>query len=186
MKRVNGDGSTVDNKFTNGNPGLGVPATTVNDSWLNSVQEELALFIESQGITLDQTGVDLTQLQSALDNFVSSGGVSIADFTIANNQTAATDITGLVFDKLETKSARVLIDIFRKTDTEKYKEVGTLWVVYDSIDDDWEITIDTNFDDAGVIFTITSAGQVQYTSSNLAGGSYVGTIKMKNITKVAI
>lgn len=186
MKRVNGDGATVDNKFTNGDPILGIPATTVNDSWLNSIQEELAFFIEEQGITLDQTNSDLTQFKQALDAFVGSGGVSVADFTIPNNITTPTDVTGLVFDKAETKSAKFLIDIFRKTATEKFKEVGDVFAVYDPEDDDWDITLNTNFDDAGVIFSITSAGQVQFTSSNMSGGSYSGTLKMKNIVKVEI
>lgn len=186
MKRVDGDGATVNNLFTNGNPSLGIPATTVDDNWLNSVQEELALFIEAQGITLDQTGVDLTQLQQAMNNFVVGGGVGITDVVIANNQTVATDVTGLLFDKLQTKSARILFDIFRKTDSDSFEEVGEMFVSYNSETDAWRLSLDSKFDDAGVVFAITSAGQVQYTSDNIAGGSYVGTLKLKNVTKVAI
>lgn len=185
MKRTDSDGSTVDNKFTNGDPLTGVPATVVDADWLNSLQEEIALFIESQGITLDQTGVDLTQLQDALNSLVEAGS-SIADFSIPNNQTTPTDVTDLVFDKLVTKSARVFIDISRETATQNFVEAGEIYVRYDSVNDNWDLTLNTNFDDAGCVFSITSAGQVQITSSNLTGGSYVGTLKMTEITKIAI
>lgn len=185
MKRTDSDGSTVDNLYTNGDPIGGIPATVVDASWLNAVQEELALFIEAQGITLDQTNSDLTQLQQALNNLVESGS-SIADFSIPNNQTTPLDVTGLVFDKLLTKSARVLIDISRETATQNFVEVGEIYVRYDSVNDNWDLTLNTNFDDAGCVFTITSAGQVQITSDNLSGGSYVGTLKMTEITKIAI
>lgn len=95
-------------------------------------------------------------------------------------------MTDLVFDKTITKSARVLFDIFRKTDTANFTEVGEMFLVYNPEDDDWDISINSSFDDAGVIFTVTSAGQVQYTSDSIAGGSYEGTLKLKNVTKVSI
>jgi len=186
MKRTDSDGATIGNKFTNGNPGLGVPATTVDDNWLNTIQEEIALFIEAQGITLDQTGADVTQFQDALNAFALGGGVGIADFVIANNETGPTDITGLVFDKALVKSARITVDIFRSTDSANFTEIGHLWVVYNPTDDDWDYSLDTRLDDAVVTFSVIAAGQVQYSSDLIAGGSYVGTLKMKNITKVAI
>jgi len=39
--------------FTNGDPGVPTPATTVTAEWLNRVQEELCGVIEGAGITLD-------------------------------------------------------------------------------------------------------------------------------------
>ena len=51
--------------------------------------------------------------------------------------------------------------------------------------DSWEIALASHVDDAGVNFTITSAGQVQYSSTNMSGASYAGTLRLKNITKIA-
>jgi len=71
MKRTNAFGS-VANKFSNGNPATSTPATIVEQTWLNNVQEELCNFIESQGITLD--GGDEEQLIQALNLFVGAIG----------------------------------------------------------------------------------------------------------------
>lgn len=186
MKRTDSDGATVDNKFTNGNPSLGIPATTVDDNWLNTIQEEVSLFIEAQGITLDQTGVDVTQLQQAINAVVGSG-VSIPDFSISNNVASASDVTNLVFNKANVKSATMVFDINRRVDGSELNEMGKIHCVYKPESDEWDLTYDSQFDDAGVIFTIdTATGQVQYTSSDFAGANYSGTLKVKNIITVAI
>lgn len=70
MKRTNADGATVDNKFTEG--GGTVPATTVDSTWLNTLQEEVAYVIEQESIVLDQTGADTTQLRAALLSLIAS------------------------------------------------------------------------------------------------------------------
>ena len=54
MHRVDGPGATVDNKFTEGDPIAGIPATVVTDDILNAMQEELCALIEASGLTLDK------------------------------------------------------------------------------------------------------------------------------------
>lgn len=51
MHRIDGPGATVDNKFTEGNPVGGAPATVVSADWMNDVQEELISILSSAGIT---------------------------------------------------------------------------------------------------------------------------------------
>lgn len=46
MERIAGPGATPDNLFTEGDPSLGIDATTVTANWLNGVQEELMSIIE--------------------------------------------------------------------------------------------------------------------------------------------
>lgn len=195
MKRTDADGATVNNLFTEGNPSLGVPATTVDSSWLNTIQEEVALFIESQGITLDQTGADVTQLQQALNGFIGGGGVSIADFTVDNNIGTPTDVTNFTFSSATVKAVRVLFDIARRTDTQNLVETGEIYLSFDDESNQWRISLDSKFDDAGVAFSVTTTdqggpgpyvAQVQYVSSDLTGAGYSGTLKMKNVTTVAI
>lgn len=53
MKRIDSAGATEDNKFTEGDPATGTPATIVSAAWLNAVQEEIAQAIEKFGVTLD-------------------------------------------------------------------------------------------------------------------------------------
>lgn len=75
MKRTDAFGND-NNRFTNGNPATSTPATIVDDTWLNNVQEELCNFIESRGITLD--GGDEFQLTQALGEYIGSLGDNFA------------------------------------------------------------------------------------------------------------
>ena len=180
MKRTDSAGSTVDNKYTNGDPNLTIPATVVDASWLNAVQEEIALFIEAQGITLNPA--DNTQLQQAIASVLGSGGTQ-TDFTIANG-TGPANVTPLLFNKATVKAARVLFDLHRQTTLGGYDEIGELWITYDPVADDWEIQSQSFNDDADVTFTIDSSGQVQYTSSSLGGSSYSGTMRILDIKTI--
>lgn len=98
--------------------------------------------------------------------------------TIANNA-SATSITGLNIDNLVYKGAKISYCLERKTDSSNVQAVGDIFIIWDSADLAWRITWTSNFDDElmGVTFTITSGGQVQYASDNMAGTSYVGTFK---------
>ena len=61
---IDTDGN-VGGLFTEGNPGLGQPATVVGASWLNdTVQEELVNVVLSEGLTLNKASN--TQLLQAL------------------------------------------------------------------------------------------------------------------------
>ena len=81
---------------------------------------------------------------------------------------------------------RVLIHIHRQSTTEDFDEIGELFLNFDQVADNWQIALASHIEDAGVTFTITAAGQVQYSSTLLGGASYVGTLKMKNVTKIAL
>lgn len=178
MKRVDAPGATLTNLFTVGNPSLGVPATTVDDTIMNAIQEEIVAVVLDSGQTLDQTNVNLTQLLTAINSKVAAGGVQDSQ-AITNNQAAAADITGLLFDSNVTKSAAVEFDIHRQSDTggSERDEAGVLRLLYDSVAGNWRASVNSQFDDAGVVFTITAAGQVRYTSTDIAGSNSVGTIR---------
>jgi hypothetical protein len=64
MQRIDGPGATPENMFTEGNPALGIAATTVTANWMNGVQEELIHILEEAGLTPDEA--TLTQVLSAL------------------------------------------------------------------------------------------------------------------------
>lgn len=51
MHRIDGPGATVDNKFTDGDPVGGVPATVVTDDWLNDVQENVMAVLGAAPVT---------------------------------------------------------------------------------------------------------------------------------------
>lgn len=105
-------------------------------------------------------------------------------FIIANNMSSATDITGLTFNPITVRSAVVDYSIYRSTSLTELAEKGRLDLIYKNngpVNNKWTIGRVFFGDDAGVIFTITDAGQMQYTSSNLSGTGYVGEIKFEAI-----
>jgi len=182
MRRTEAAGNDS-NLYTEGNVTLGVPATVVGAIEMNLIQEEIVNVVLAEGITLDATGVDDSQLNDALDLKVGKGGLQ-STFAVANNVLVATDVTGLVFSN--TSFVGVAIDFYlhRRTDTNDVLEQGVIRLAYDPEAANWRINVSSAFDDALVAFTVTAAGQVQYTSSNLTGTSYSGSLKMiiKNIT----
>lgn len=72
MFRIDGPGATNDNKFTEGDPANGTRATVVTDDWLNSVQEEVAEAIESDGLELDKS--DSGQLSKTIQGRLRHAG----------------------------------------------------------------------------------------------------------------
>ena len=92
------------------------------------------------------------------------------------------DITGLVYDKSTYNGAKILYTIDR-TDGggDDRSTTGELWLRYNINADTWHIHRANEFgDDPGVSFTITAAGQVQYTTDSM-GGTYSGEVHMTQI-----
>jgi hypothetical protein len=96
------------------------------------------------------------------------------DFTLANNQ-ATTNVTGLSFDKTVYRSFVIEYQIYRSASGGSTRaRAGSLIGITDG--SGWEMVegpsavmpADT---DAGVTLTITSAGQIQYSTDD-NGGSY--------------
>ena len=73
MHRIDGPGATPDNRFTEGDPTQGVPATTVTGPWLNAIQEEIANVVEDAGLELDKA--DNTQLAAAVRAIIDANQV---------------------------------------------------------------------------------------------------------------
>lgn len=186
MFRIDSEGATVDNKFTEGDPSLGVPATVVSADWLNSVQEEIAQFVEYTGITLDK--LNDNQLQAALIEFFLKGGRDIPLTQALANNTADADVAGFTYDKTVVKTKIALFNIERQTDTQQVQESGILFVTYNSKDDVWTPSYLSVHGDGDVIFTsVVDAGDVsklQYTTGDLTGASYVGELKMTSLFEI--
>jgi len=105
----------------------------------------------------------------------SGGDIKETSFTVVNNTTVLSDITGFAFANGVVRSfeAQVSIDrsgdsLYEKFDIEGIQKAGS-----------WEITVESVGDDSGIEFDIDATGQVQYTASNLTSG---GTLKFRAIT----
>ena len=181
MKRTTAEAND-NTRYTEGNASQGIPATVVGAEEMNNIQEEIANVVEDAGITLN--GSVETQLLQALKLIVARGGVQSADFTIADAQTSQ-DVTGLSFDKDDYAAARILFSLNRRNDTQSADQVGEMFAVYRPESNDWLLETSWKGEDAGVLFSITAAGQIQYTSDTYGGSNYSATLKTTAITTVA-
>lgn len=75
MHRIDGEGATVDNRFTEGNPSTGVLATKVTADFMNAVQEEIVGVLNAAGMTPIKTNNG--QLAAAIATLIAGGGVAV-------------------------------------------------------------------------------------------------------------
>jgi hypothetical protein len=99
-------------------------------------------------------------------------------FSIANNQTI-TNVTSLLIDGVSNRSFTIDYSIYRQTDTalSAVAEAGQLRGVYNTQSSTWFMSDDYSGQNSGVTFSILGSGQIRYTSSDIAGANYVGTLK---------
>lgn len=118
----------------------------------------------------------------AVENFLGAAFMGETSFTIANNQSSPSDVTALVFDGSEVRSFEVDYQIYRNTTgggATELAERGKLLAVYSSVAASWEMTQAPVVGSAGVTFTITTAGQIQYTSTNITGTPDTSAMKFQ-------
>lgn len=107
-------------------------------------------------------------------------------FTIVNNNSVAADVESLVFDFAKVGQASVDYLIQRVTTgggAQEKIETGTLYLAYKPTSNTWVLSGGPTT--AGVTLTVTSSGQVQYTSSNLTGTAYISKFTFRARTLAA-
>ena len=87
-------------------------------------------------------------------------------FSGSNNVSAPANVTGLVFSNSEVRAATIVVGVDLQATADKY-EVFELSVVQKG--SDWDLAHKSLGDESGVEFSITSSGQIQYTSPDSAG-----------------
>jgi hypothetical protein len=129
----------------------------------------------------EDTAAWASAVTSALNSLLGSGDILLTTATIANNQSTSADVTGMLFDPTSVRAANISYTIYRVTNsvTSGNAESGIIYITYDnnaSSGNKWILSQQIN-GSSGVTFSITDLGQVQYTSSNISGTGYSGTIK---------
>lgn len=116
------------------------------------------------------------EVTKALNSLNGPSDILETSGNIANNQVSLTDISSFFFDSTTVQSFSVKGNIVRVGSSTLYEEftlnglnIGTGWLLTQE-----------GIGESGVTFSITNAGQVQYTSTNLAGQTS-GKIKFKGI-----
>ena len=118
----------------------------------------------------------ITAISSAVGSISGEDDLSLGTVSILNNQSSSQTINGFVFSPSSCRSFYAEYSCVRATASIDARETGEIVGQYNGSSFDWELT---KTGDAGISFDITSAGQVKYYSSNIAGASYSGTIKFK-------
>jgi len=92
-------------------------------------------------------------------------------FTLANNQSSAADLTPLTFDYRYTSQAVIEYLLQRTSSTTEAIESGQIVCAYLPRSNDWSISKSANLTvgTPGLTVSITSTGQVQYTTTNQGG-----------------
>lgn len=128
------------------------------------------------------TNATVTVNAKGLVTAVSSGSVPgdivPTSFTAANNVSSAANVTGLAFANASIGSFEAVVQVSVVATTplkQTFKIQGTQIAA-----GGWSITQSTSGEETGYVFTITSAGQIQYTSPNAAGWTSA-TVKFRAI-----
>lgn len=110
-----------------------------------------------------------------------TGDIQHTSATLLNNQAAAVNVTGLAFANATVRSFECLISTTISATSPLYESFKLHGVQKGS---SWSMSVTSVGDDSGVVFSITTAGQVQYTSSSYAGFT-AGTFKFRaQVTQV--
>ncbi len=117
---------------------------------------------------------------TAILGFVGSGYIIETSFTLANNQVAAADVTGCLFNPSIVRSFELDAQFYINTTgagatemSAREKYLGT----YKTVSGTWDLAPmgsggdfeNVSNEPCGITLSITNAGQVQYTSTNVSG-----------------
>jgi hypothetical protein len=120
----------------------------------------------------------LVEIAAVLNSLKGPNDVLETGVSIALNQTTFADIFDFSFNSVAVRSFSVEGVITRTTDTTKLYEEFTLRGL--NTDGEWVLQQE-GIGYSGVIFDITTAGQVQYKSVSISGTGYSGVIKFRGI-----
>jgi len=135
--------------------------------------DEILIWDDSAGALRKITKANLVGSVDA-----SAGDIEETSFSIANNQSSAANVTGFAFANAEVRSFKAHVSIEVDATADLYEVYEIMGIQKGA---SWEMSQVSTGDDSLVLFTITSAGQVQYTSADYAGFSS-GAIKFRAIT----
>lgn len=125
---------------------------------------------------------DLNNAATARTNLgvtaASAGDISETSFSAANNQSAAANVTGFTFANATVRAFDALVSVYLDATSSLYATYKITGIQRGS---DWQISQSYAGDNVGITFSITTAGQVQYQSTN-ASGFVSNTIKFRAIT----
>ncbi len=117
-------------------------------------------------------------VSEALSTVQQPNDILTTSASILNNQTTFADISGFIFNSSEVISINSEFIIQRSTVSPASKLVESGFIQGNYNGATWSFSVES-VGNSGVEFNITSAGQLQYRTSNLTGSSYSGLITFR-------
>lgn len=127
------------------------------------------------------------EVTAVLNDLVSPTDILPTTFSIANNNAVASNVTGLSFNTGLVRAAFIDYSVYRTSTSNPsgQSEGGQLIAVYDnsaSTGNKWSLTQGPVNGNSGIIFSMTDAGQIQYTTTDIGTPGYSGVIKFSATT----
>lgn len=117
----------------------------------------------------------------ALESIQVVGDIGLSSFSIDNNISTPTSVDGLVFDPSSIRGAVINYSVYRVTTgigATEIAETGVMVLSYKDTAADWDLSRYAN-NDAGVTFSVTTSGQIQYETTNFTGSAHSGTVTFR-------
>lgn len=118
------------------------------------------------GQVLSGVGSPSVSTDAATKGYVDGVVPAEGSFSGANNQVSPANVTGFAFANASYRSFDSLVSIYVDATSPLYEVYNLRGVQKGS---SWDLAQASNGDDSSVLFSITNAGQIQYTSGNYAG-----------------
>ncbi len=127
--------------------------------------------LDGQYVTANSTRItdvsDPTASQDAATKaYVDGSDLRPGSFSAANNQPTPADITGFAFANASIRSFKAQVSVTLIATANSYETFDIMAVQKGT---SWDMSVASVGDDSGIVFNITNAGQMQYTSPNSAG-----------------
>lgn len=148
---------------------ISILAAQVSDFFANVRNTVLTGFTATNAVVTNTDTVEqgIGKLQGQISALAPVlGDIQLTTFAGANNQTTPADVTAFAFNPAQVRSFKALVSVAVDATVDLY-EAYELLAVYKN--GSWDLAISSTGDDSIVAFTITNAGQVQYTSPNYTG-----------------
>lgn len=142
---------------------IDIPETGDSPTWSQAI------------ITFAQAVEDALAL-TAGEYDIAPQSMNIAAYNTGSN----VDVTNLSFPITDVRAAFIRYAVYRTTDTTTAYEAGDIVTIYNangSVGAKWALTVGNVTGTGGnITFTITDAGQVQFTTTSISGASHTGRI----------
>jgi hypothetical protein len=115
---------------------------------------------------LDPVNAQDAATKNYVDSKFNPNDISETLFLGADNQATPADVTGFVFSNAAVRAFDALVSVYVDATSDLYETFKIQGIQRGA---DWVINYSSVGDSSGVVFSITTSGQIQYTSSTYAG-----------------